>query len=105
MNSTLAKAPRHGSRCRYAARLATAVAQLAGPSPVKQLHQDTDAIHALGVSGVQARVIAPDGRQSVATSGAADLKSGRPVPSDGCFRMASTSKTLVATVALRLEAG
>jgi D-alanyl-D-alanine carboxypeptidase len=87
-----------------APEVTTAVAQPAGPSPVTQLRQDTKAIHALGVSGVQARVIAPDDRQSVATSGTADLNTGRPVPSDGYFRMASTSKTLVATVVLQLEA-
>ncbi|MFE6679001.1 serine hydrolase domain-containing protein [Streptomyces sp. NPDC057729] len=106
MNSTLRKrlAMAVGVATLLGAGVATAVAQFAGPSPVKQLRQDTDAIHALGVSGVQARVIAPDGRQSVATSGTADLKSGRPIPSDGYFRMASTSKTLVATVVLQLEA-
>ncbi|WP_413105670.1 serine hydrolase domain-containing protein [Streptomyces sp. Inha503] len=82
---------------------ATAVAQPAGSSPVQQLRRDTAAIHALGVSGVQARVIASDDRQSVATSGTADLDTGRPVPYDGHFRMASTSKTLVATVVLQLE--
>lgn len=87
-----------------AAEVATAVAQPAGPSLVQQLRQDTEAIHALGISGVQARVIAPGGRQSVATSGTADLNTGRPVRSDGYFRMASTSKTLVATVVLQLEA-
>ncbi|MDK9497458.1 hypothetical protein QEZ40_002117 [Streptomyces katrae] len=38
-------------------------------------------------------MIGPDGRQSVATSGTADLKTGRPVSPDGYFRMASTSKT------------
>ncbi|MFJ8976714.1 serine hydrolase domain-containing protein [Streptomyces sp. NPDC102282] len=87
-----------------AAEVAPAVAQPAGPSPAEQLRRDTKAIHALGVSGVQARVIAPDGRQSVATSGTADLNTGRPVSSGGYFRMASTSKTLVATVVLQLEA-
>ncbi|MFF7603197.1 serine hydrolase domain-containing protein [Streptomyces mirabilis] len=87
-----------------AAEVATAVAQPAGSSPGQQLRRDTAAIHALGVSGVQARVIASDGRQSVATSGTADLDTGRPVPSDGHFRMASTSKALVATVVLQLEA-
>ncbi|MFD5875398.1 serine hydrolase [Streptomyces sp. NPDC060322] len=86
-----------------AAEVVPAVAQPAGPSPAEQLRRDTKAIHALGVSGVQARVIAPDGRQSVATS-TADLNTGRPVSSGGYFRMASTSKTLVATVVLRLEA-
>ncbi|WP_406376409.1 beta-lactamase family protein [Streptomyces sp. NBC_00647] len=85
------------------AEVAIAVAQPTGPSRTAQLRQDTAAIHALGISGVQARAIAPDGRQSVATSGTADLKTGRPVPSDGYFRMASTSKTLVATVVLQLE--
>ncbi|MEV6005151.1 serine hydrolase domain-containing protein [Streptomyces griseomycini] len=87
-----------------AAEAGTAVAQPAGPSLVEQLRQDAATIHALGVSGVQARVIGPDGRQSVATSGTADLTTGRPVSSRGYFRMASTSKTLVATVVLQLEA-
>ncbi len=87
-----------------AAQVATAVAEPARPSPAEQLRRDTEAIRALGVSGVQARVITPDGRQSVATSGTADLNTGRPVSSDGYFRMASTSKTLVATVVLQLEA-
>lgn len=71
---------------------------------MEQLRLDTEAIHALGVSGVQARMIAPDGQQSVATSGTADLSTGLPVSSDGYFRMASTSKTLVATVVLQLTA-
>ncbi|MFG2370731.1 serine hydrolase domain-containing protein [Streptomyces sp. NPDC048504] len=86
-----------------AAEMGTAVAQPASPSPAEQLRQDTEAIHALGVSGVQARTVAPDGRESVAASGTADLDTGRPVRSDGYFRMASTSKTLVATVVLQLE--
>ena len=87
-----------------ATEVVPAIAQPAGPSPVEQLRRDTKAIHALGVSGVQARLITPDGRQSVATSGTADLNTGRPVSSSGYFRMASTSKTLVATVVLQLEA-
>ncbi|MER7756713.1 serine hydrolase domain-containing protein [Kitasatospora sp. NPDC097643] len=82
----------------------TADAQPSSSSPMKQLRQDTKAIHALGISGVQARVVTPDGRQWVATSGTADLKTGRPVPSNGYFRMASTAKALVATVVLQLEA-
>lgn len=86
------------------AEVTTAVAQPQAPFSTRQLRRDTDAIHALGVSGVQARVIAPDGRQSVATSGTADLNTGQPVSSDGYFRMASTSKTLVAIVILQLEA-
>jgi CubicO group peptidase (beta-lactamase class C family) len=87
-----------------AADVVPAVTRPAGPSPKEQLRRDTEAIHALGVSGVQARVIAPDGRESVATSGTADLNTGSPVPSHGYFRMASTSKTLVAGVVLQLEA-
>ncbi|MFC6883806.1 MULTISPECIES: serine hydrolase domain-containing protein [Actinomadura] len=49
-------------------------------------------------------MVGPDGRQWVATSGTADLDTGRPVSSNGYFRMASTSKTLVAAVVLQLEA-
>ncbi|MEW1643940.1 serine hydrolase domain-containing protein [Streptomyces sp. NPDC091219] len=86
------------------AEVTTSVAQPQDPYSTRQLRQDTEAIHALGVSGVQARVIAPNGRQSVATSGTADLSTGQPVASDGYFRMASTSKTLVAVVVLQLEA-
>ncbi|MEU3889111.1 serine hydrolase domain-containing protein [Streptomyces sp. NPDC029041] len=87
-----------------AADMVPAGTRAAGPSPAERLRRDTEAIHALGVSGVQARVIAPDGRESVATSGTADLDTGSPVPPNGFFRMASTSKTLVATVVLQLEA-
>ncbi|MFD9516131.1 serine hydrolase domain-containing protein [Streptomyces sp. NPDC059979] len=105
------------SRTRLAVALATAtaillaataasaaVARPPGSSATDQLRRDTEAIHALGVSGVQARAVAPGGRQSVATSGTADLRTGRPVSSRGYFRMASTSKTMVATVVLQLEA-
>ncbi|WP_432173505.1 serine hydrolase domain-containing protein [Streptomyces sp. Tue6028] len=106
MTSTLRKhlATALGVATLLTAEVATAAAQPSGPSPVEQLRRDTRAIHALGVSGVQARAIGPDGRQSVATSGTADLNTGRPVHSDGYFRMASTSKTLVAVVVLQLEA-
>lgn len=106
MTSTLRKhlAMTLGIAALLVAGVASAVPRPAGTSQVKQLREDTEAIHALGVSGVQARVIAPDGRQAVATSGTADLDTGRPVPSDGYFRMASTAKTLVATVVLQLVA-
>jgi D-alanyl-D-alanine carboxypeptidase len=87
-----------------AAEAVTAVARPGDPSAADRLRRDTEAIHSLGVSGVQARAIAPDGRQSVTTSGTADLRTGRPVPSSGYFRMASTAKTLIATVVLQLEA-
>ncbi|MGW5107166.1 serine hydrolase domain-containing protein [Nocardia sp. NPDC004123] len=106
MTSTLRKrlSVALGAAALLVAEMATAVAQPAGPSLAEQLRQDTEAIHALGISGVQARVVTPDGAQSVATSGTADLNTALPVPSDGYFRMASTAKTLVATVVLQLEA-
>ena len=70
-------------------------------SAATRLQRDADAIRALGVTGVQARVTTP-GRHLVATSGVADRATGRPVPSDGRFRIASTRKAFVATVALQL---
>ncbi|MFE2957512.1 serine hydrolase domain-containing protein [Nocardia tengchongensis] len=73
-------------------------------SAIDRLRSDTEAIHALGISGVQARVITPDSEQLVATSGTMDRTTGRPVSPDGYFRMASTAKTLVATVVLQLAA-
>jgi D-alanyl-D-alanine carboxypeptidase len=68
----------------------------------ERLQRDVDAIHAAGVTGVQARLVTPDGREHVATSGVADLATGTPVPPTGHFRIASTGKTFVATVALQL---
>jgi D-alanyl-D-alanine carboxypeptidase len=67
-----------------------------------RLQRDTDAIHALGVTGVQARVTMSDGRHLVAISGVADRDTGRPVPPNGRFRIASTRKAFEATVALQL---
>ncbi|MFF5210317.1 serine hydrolase domain-containing protein [Streptosporangium sp. NPDC000396] len=67
-----------------------------------QLRRDADAITALGVTGVQARLITPDGRNLTATSGVADLTSRRPVSPNGYFRIASVTKTFVATVILQL---
>ncbi|MVU82015.1 serine hydrolase [Nocardia sp. ET3-3] len=75
-----------------------------GGSPGERLRQDVEKLHALGISGVQARVIGVDGRESVAVAGSADSSTGSPVDPDGYFRMASTSKTLVATVVLQLAA-
>jgi D-alanyl-D-alanine carboxypeptidase len=73
-----------------------------GPHQSAQLQRDADAIHALGLPGAQARLVTPDGRQHVATSGVADLATGRPVPADGRFRIASAGKPFVATVVLQL---
>jgi D-alanyl-D-alanine carboxypeptidase len=67
-----------------------------------RLQRDTDAIHALGVTGVQALVTTSDGRRLVTTSGVAERDTRRPVPPDGYFRIASTRKALTATVALQL---
>ncbi|MEV0062054.1 serine hydrolase domain-containing protein [Nocardia sp. NPDC050718] len=77
---------------------------IAHATPADQLRRDTAALHALGVSGVQARMIAPDGRHTVATSGTADRTTGRPVSADGYFRLASTAKVFVATTVLQLTA-
>jgi D-alanyl-D-alanine carboxypeptidase len=65
------------------------------------LRRDAAAIHAAGATGVQAH-INDRGRRQSATSGFADLATGRPVPSHGYFRIGSTNKTLVATVVLQL---
>jgi D-alanyl-D-alanine carboxypeptidase len=67
-----------------------------------ELQRDADAITALGVTGVQVRVVDRDGRNLVATSGVADRTTGTPVPPDGHFRIASATKTFVATVVLQL---
>jgi D-alanyl-D-alanine carboxypeptidase len=72
-----------------------------GPA-VSRLQRDTDAIHALGVTGVQARATIAGGRPLVATGGVADRTTGRPVPPGARFRIASTRKAFVATVALQL---
>ncbi|MER7000371.1 serine hydrolase domain-containing protein [Streptomyces sp. NPDC000410] len=66
------------------------------------LRRDTDAIRALGVTGVQARVTTVPGRDLVTISGVAEAGTNRPVSGSGYFRMASTSKALVATVVLQL---
>ncbi len=66
------------------------------------LRRDAEAITALGVTGVQARLAGADGRSVTATSGVADLTARRPVSPDGYFRIASVTKAFVATVVLRL---
>lgn len=68
----------------------------------EDLRRDTDAIRALGVTGVQARVTTASGRDLVATAGVAVAGTNGPVPRDGYFRMASTGKALMATVVLQL---
>ncbi|MEU3221463.1 serine hydrolase domain-containing protein [Streptomyces sp. NPDC006971] len=65
------------------------------------LQRDVEAIHAAGVTGVQGEVHTERGRR-VARSGVADVRTGRPVPAGGYFRMGSNTKTFVATVVLQL---
>ncbi|WP_214416620.1 serine hydrolase domain-containing protein [Sphaerisporangium fuscum] len=67
-----------------------------------RLRRDAAAITALGVTGVQARLITSDGRNLTATSGVADVTTRRPVPLNGYFPIASVTKAFVATVILRL---
>lgn len=67
-----------------------------------RIRRDAAAITALGVTGVQARLTTSAGRNVTATSGVADLTSRRPVAPNGHFRIASVTKTFVATVILRL---
>jgi D-alanyl-D-alanine carboxypeptidase len=68
------------------------------------LQQDADALTALGISGVQARLILPDGSNVVVTSGVAGLETRAPVSPDGYFRIGSSTKSFGATVVLQLAA-
>ncbi|GAB2512873.1 serine hydrolase domain-containing protein [Nocardia heshunensis] len=80
---------------------------VAGPTPIslaERLRRDAEAIHALGISGVQARTITADGTELITISGNADPATAAPIDPDGYFRMASTAKTLLATVVLQLDA-
>ncbi|WP_051766632.1 serine hydrolase domain-containing protein [Saccharothrix syringae] len=66
-----------------------------------ELQRDVDALRQRGVIGIQARVTS--GRRTwTATSGLADVTTGRPVPAEGHYRVASYTKTFVATVVLQL---
>jgi len=66
-----------------------------------ELQRDLDAIRNKGSVGVQARVTL-DGEVLVATSGVANVQTREPVPENGRYRIASTTKTFVATVVLQL---
>jgi D-alanyl-D-alanine carboxypeptidase len=85
-----------------AALLASATAAPAAAD--SRLRRDTDAIRATGVTGVLVRVVGPGGENTVATSGVADLRTGRPVAPGGYFRIASVTKTFTATVVFQLAA-
>jgi D-alanyl-D-alanine carboxypeptidase len=68
------------------------------------LQRDADALTALGITGVQARLVLPDDRHLIAASGVADIETNEPVSPDGYFRIGSTTKAFVATVILQLVA-
>jgi D-alanyl-D-alanine carboxypeptidase len=65
------------------------------------LQRDVDAIRDRGAVGVQARATS-NGETFVAVSGVADIHTREPVPENGHYRIASTTKTFVATVVLQL---
>ncbi|MFI9786464.1 serine hydrolase domain-containing protein [Kitasatospora sp. NPDC051984] len=75
-----------------------------GPRTNPRLQRDVDALTALGVTGVQARLTGPDGPDATAVGGVADTTSRQAVPADGYFRIASVTKAFVATVVLQLVA-
>lgn len=66
-----------------------------------ELRRSIEAVHALGVPAVQAS--AADARSSThARAGVANIRTGRPIPPHGAFRIASTAKAMTATVILQL---
>ncbi|MFI1583257.1 serine hydrolase domain-containing protein [Embleya sp. NPDC020630] len=67
----------------------------------RRLRRDAEAVSALGIPAVQARATAGPITCS-ARVGVADVRTGRDIPADGAFRIASTSKALTATVVLQL---
>ncbi|WP_433654132.1 serine hydrolase domain-containing protein [Nocardia sp. CA-128927] len=65
------------------------------------LRRDVDAIVAIGVTGVQARVV-DGGGDRVAVAGKSDIAAAEQVSPNGFFRIGSVTKSLVATVVLML---
>lgn len=65
------------------------------------LQRDVDAIVAVGVTGVQARVVDDKGDR-VAVAGKSDIAAAEPVSPNGFFRIGSVTKSLVATTVLML---
>lgn len=66
------------------------------------LRRDIDALRALGIIGVQARVTATSAPGLVATTGVDEIGTNSPVAADDYFRIASTAKALMATAILQL---
>jgi D-alanyl-D-alanine carboxypeptidase len=114
MTTSPIRSPRRRGRCiRRNLGLATIVAgtlstSVPGAMAAQQhgdqarLRRDADVITALGGTGAQARLITPDGRNLIATSGVGDLTTRRPVSPNGYFRIASVTKAFVATLILQL---
>ncbi|MFI7000595.1 serine hydrolase domain-containing protein [Nocardia sp. NPDC050175] len=88
---------------RYAVALALVVALAGcGSAPGENsLQRDVEAITAIGVTGVQARVV-DGGGDRVAVAGKSDIAAAEPVSPNGFFRIGSVTKSLVATVVLML---
>jgi D-alanyl-D-alanine carboxypeptidase len=73
----------------------------AAPAHASPLQRPLDQVVAAGAPGSVA-LVARDGRTATATSGVADLATGRPIRAGDRFRIGSTTKTFVATVVLQL---
>ncbi|WP_223167651.1 serine hydrolase domain-containing protein [Nonomuraea sp. SYSU D8015] len=87
---------------------------LAGPSPIfhaqlqggadpirDRLQSGADAVRDVGVSGVLVDARSGE-KRTLVRSGVGDIATRAPVPTDGYFRIGSTTKTFVATVAMQL---
>jgi D-alanyl-D-alanine carboxypeptidase len=95
-----------GSTSKFAAVLVALGVLLASSVPslaADRLQRDADALRALGVTGVLARLDTPTGTRT-ARSGVAEVGTTRPVPTEPHLRTASITKTFVATVILQLVA-
>ncbi|MFB9904983.1 serine hydrolase domain-containing protein [Allokutzneria oryzae] len=67
-----------------------------------QFQRDLDVRHRAGVIGVHGRIITGSGPDILASSGFADLGTGRPADPRGHYRIASNTKTFVTTAVLQL---
>ncbi|MCZ2810163.1 MULTISPECIES: serine hydrolase domain-containing protein [unclassified Modestobacter] len=79
------------------------VAEAGGARPAHAFQDELDQLVADdGFPGALAAVRGADGRVRHLTAGVGDLTTGEPVPVDGQVRIASNTKTFVATVVLQL---
>ncbi|MEV6559691.1 serine hydrolase domain-containing protein [Nocardia sp. NPDC051756] len=89
---------------RYAMAVLVLVVALTGCRSAPRedaLQRDVDAIVAVGVTGVQARVVDGAGDR-LAVAGRSDIAAVEPVSPNGFFRIGSVTKSLVATTVLML---